>query len=208
MSITLAEIIARSTEMALVGIDDPQSYLQTAEVLAETLYPQVVQAVSRDAAGDPLRVQQVQATHTLTFADGKADLPTNLLSEYLAQSTIDVESEPGWGPITAFMPWVDFRNGFDSRLGGYAVHPAGSLYFTPPNTPFVAGSGYGGDALLTAPSSPIQPSSATAAIEISPGVNMPQELEDPIITGIASAMKGNAAWLSLSSRLPMPGSTT
>lgn len=201
MSITLAEFISRGTQMALVGIENPDSYLQTAEVLAETLGPQVFQAVARDAAGDPLRVQQVQATHTLTFTDGSADLPVNLLTEYLAQSTIEVDENPAWGPITAYMPWVAFRGGFDSRLGGYAVHPAGSLFFTPPGTPYTAGSGYGGDVLLTSPSSPIWPTVATDPILIAPGREVPDEIVDQLIVELASGLKGQAAWQAITGRL-------
>jgi len=202
MSILLSEFIARGVEMALVGIDDPNSYIQTAEVLAETLGPQVLQAVSRDAAGDPLRVQQVQRTHTLSFTDGTATLAANVLTEYLAQSTVDVDGEPTWGPLMAYMSWVDFRNGFDPRLGGYAVHPAGALFFAPPGIPYAVGSGYGGDALLTTPSSPTWPTTAGGSIDISP------ELEDQAITSLASAIKGQEAWQSLTTRLSVPGDET
>lgn len=196
MSITLKSLCYRAVTMALVGVDNDGSYIETGEMLAETLVPQVTQAVVRDAAADPLRVQQVQTTVTLTFADGIATLPTNVLTEFLGCSTIDDPADDLAGPLTGYMPWVDFRNGFDDRQGGYAVHPSGSLYYAPYGMPYdPSGTNFAGDILLTTPADVTIPSDPDEVIVVSP------EIEDAIVTALASSIKSEAAWQNLSSRL-------
>lgn len=201
MSITLKSLCYRAVTMALVGIDNDGSYIETGEMLAETLVPQVTQAVVRDAAADPLRVQQVQTTVPLSFSNGIAILPTNVLTEFLCCSTMDDPADDLAGPLTGYMPWVDFRNGFDDRQGGYAVHPSGSLYYAPYGMPYdPSGTNFAGDILLTTPCDIVFSSDPDSVIAIQP------EIEDQLVTSLASAIRSADAWTSISTRLPKEAS--
>ncbi len=196
MSITLQSWIARSVEMALIGVESESSYIQTAEMLAEVLAPQVAQAVVRDAAGDPNRFQQTLQTVTLSFTDGVATLPSNVLTEYLSQATV---SDPADTESAKYTSWIknfqDFRNSPDSLLGYFTANPAGQLYYSPPGTPWESGgSNFGGDIELTVPCSITIPTNPATTIDVV------AELEDQLITDLASAIRGQAAWQNLSSR--------
>ena len=196
MSITLQSWIARSVEMALIGVESESSYIQTAEMLAEVLAPQVAQAVVRDAAGDPNRFQQTLQTVTLSFTDGVATLPSNVLTEYFSISYINDEADNDAALYTSWVKtFVDFRNR-DTTLGAYTESPEGSLYYAPYGTSWEPGGAdnFGGDLDLTIPCSITIPTNPATTIDVV------AELEDALITTLASAIRGAEAWQAISTR--------
>jgi len=203
MSITLQSWVDRAVEMALVGIDNPDSsYVQTAEMLAETLIPQVAQAVARDAAGDPQGFQQVLYTHELSFSNGTATIPDVVLTEFMPQSNWD---DPDDNTVVSVTSWVrtyyDFRNNPDNRLGYFCENPAGTLVYQPYGTTYDpnGGSNFGGTINWTVPSSPVIPTSPNTVIDVT------GEIEDQLVTSLSSAIKAQEAWQALSTRtMPEP----
>lgn len=201
MSLTLNSWVARSTEMALVGVanDARFEYLRTAEMLAETLIPQVAQAAARDAAGDPQRFQQFIYEHTISFTNSVGAIPANLLSEYWDLATFLSTANPTWAPKISWIRWYrDFISGPDTRLGYFCESPAGVILFVPPGTTFVpGGTNWSGSLTVLAISSPPIPSNPSTAIDVQ------EEAEDSLVTALASALTGQAAWQAISDRIPV-----
>lgn len=201
MSITLKSLVSRAVEMALVGVEDQSSYIQTAEMLAETLVPQVAQATVRDAAGDPFRFQQTLKTLTLSFTDGAATVPSTMFTEYLSQSTISDPADDNAALYTSWCKnWQDFLNR-DTTLGAYTMRTASTLYYAPYGTEWTPGGAdnFGGDLEVTVPCNVTIPTNPTEEIDIS------SELEDQLIVDLASSIRSGPGWQSLSTRLPIPG---
>ncbi len=199
MSITVNSLIARAAEMALVGkADIPQfQYLKTAEIIANALIPQVFQAAARDAAGDPQRFQQVLYSHSVSFTAGIAAIPATALTEYWDSATWVSSAQPTWATKISWIPrYFDFINQPDLRLGYFCENPSGSVLFTPPGSYFVpGGTNWSGTLTLSMPSSAPIPTDPNEVIDVQ------EEFEDSLITALASALAGEAAWQSLTDRL-------
>lgn len=199
MSITLNSLVARATEMALVGTaDDARSeYIKTGEMLAETLVPQVFQAAARDAAGDPSRFQQFLYDHTLAFSAGSSSIPSTVLTEFWDSVTFTSASNPTWArKISWIRRYLDFISAPDNRLGYFCENPSGTILFTPPGVTFVpGGTNWSGSLTLSAISSPPVPTNPDTDIDVQ------EEAEDAIIVALSSALQGAASWQAISNRL-------
>ena len=167
---TLQELIDRATDIAAGAIDGP---LQDAELLAQSLLPEVLHEESSKAAKNPEMRTIYKVTHTVPVTAGSGNIPAEAFSAYMCEAdVVDVD-----GNNASWCRWASFVRPLDSRLAWFAMKEATEIHYLP-----VGGGSYTGDIEVTVATAPTIPAAATDQII------MPEEILDDIARSLAAKM--------------------
>lgn len=150
---------------------------------AELLVPRVLVWVAQRAAAHPQRRVLVMTTFPISLIDGEAELPPEVLVEYMDHSSVADTIDPDFARKMRWQPsWAEFIRPLEPTLGSYTVKE-GTFVLVPPGQSYTPGSGIAGDVELTTPAMP----------SISAGVitTTSPEIEQEIILALTAALRGD-----------------
>ncbi len=131
--------------------------------IADTLFPVVSQAVCEAIAADEYRRPLLLRQQTLVFAAGIAAIPTDVLQNYLWDSTL-IDA----AVLTrhyAYRDYPDFVRRGDQRLGVYSIRGEDTLVLCDPQVAFTVPLTSSGTRILNTPSVVEKPALATDQID-------------------------------------------
>lgn len=167
---TLQELIDRATDIASGAIDGP---LQDAEMLAQSLLPEVLHEEASKAAKDPQMRTIYKKTHAVAVTAGVGNLPAEAFSAYLCEADV-IDTN---GDNASWCRWASFVRPLDPRLAWFAAKEGTTLGYLP-----VGGGSYTGNISVTVATAPTIPALSTDQVV------MPEEILDDVIRSLAEKM--------------------
>lgn len=187
-SFTLAEILARAEQLALAGADPHDSPVLDSGPTAEVILPHVWHYVTCRTVKDPQRQHLLRQTVNLTFANGVAPLPPEVLSEALPVAVLHNPADPTMRDLMSWIPyWFDFVRPLRSLLGYYTINESGEVAIRLPGQPWQDTGGFSGAIDLTIPCVP----------GLTDPVTVPDEIIDDVVAGVAGALRGEEPWKAI-----------
>lgn len=184
MSLSYQELIDRSVDQATRGLDPNTAPLIDAEIFAENLADNALQATAIKCAADPNRRNLLRQSQTVSFVNGVGVIANNVLLDYLCDSTLldttDLSKHYAYVPA-----WEDFVMTFEHRIGYYWASGT-SIMVVEPAAEYVSGAGITSNLQLTTPTVPQIPVLATDLIAI------PDVLVSDLIAELAAQIRGGA----------------
>lgn len=189
MATTIATILARAEQLAAgAGGDSHDSPVVDQSMTAETLLPHVWQYVCRQSLKDDKRQHLLRKVINLTFTNGVAPIPDEVFTEGLPMAMLSDPLDPEFGPLMSWIPYYfDFQRPLRTMLGYYTIDDSGNLLIRRPGEAWSPGVGYSGAINLTIPCIP----------PMTDPVDVPEEIVDDVVAGIAGALRGDAPWAML-----------
>ena len=185
MAISYQELIYSAINNALRGVDPQPSPSVDATMIAETLFPIVSQSVSEAAAANEYKRSLLRRQKSITLAAGQATLSDDVLTHYIADSTL---IDPA--TLTKKYAWRDypqFIRSSDRRLGKYTLVGGDTLQVVEPNASFTVPLTASGARTLTIPCVVVKPAAATDPVDC------PDEIASDLMEALSEALRGQLA---------------
>ncbi len=188
---TFQELIYTSLTNAMRGMPPNVAASSNAEMIAQTLFPEVSQSVCESIAADDERRQLLLRQKTLTFAAGEAVLTSDVLQDYLWDSVlVDATSSTTLRKKYTFRPYPQFIQPRDLRVGVYAVRGQDTVVLCDPAVPFASPLTTTGTRLLTTP--------AVVEIPSNPAddLDCPSQVLSDLTEALSNALRGQMTKLA------------
>lgn len=178
---TYRELIYQAIANATRGQVADQSPAVDAEGVAETLFPSVSQAVSKNAASNPAMRALLRRQTTITLVAGEATLPDDVLIDYFEDATL--LNTTILNARYAYRDYPDFVRRGDRRVGTFTRNGT-TLMVCDPDQPFTQPLTATGSRLLTTPCQVVRPAAAD-----DPVVG-PEQVMSDIVDSLSEALRG------------------
>lgn len=178
---TYRELIYSAVQNAMRGQPPNLSPAVDAENIAETLFASVSQEVSKLAAANPAMRALLRRAKTVTLTAGEGTLPSDVLIDFFADSTL--QNTSNLNQKYAYRDYPDFIRRNDLRLGYYSRNGQ-TLMVRDPNQAFTVPLSATGSRQLVVPCQVERPADADDDI-----VGPEQVLSD-IVDSLSDALRG------------------
>ena len=186
MSITYRQFIALACQEALAGQNSIKSPILDIEFTAETLVPEVFQAVALSYAADPQKASLLSRDNTIALTNGAGTLPDAVLSTCKFNGTVSVPSDDTIGPkMSLVRTWLDFisPSSTDRLMGRWTIKDSG-FYWIDPGDAYSSTSGRTGNITFNVPSVPAIPATEGATLVVH------DEVQSDLISSLAQRLRG------------------
>ncbi len=179
------DLLLASVNNAMRGVLPDQSPAIDAIGLADTLFPEVSQAVCESIAADDERRQLLLRQKTLTFVAGEAVLTSDILQDYLWDSVlVDATSSTTLRKKYTFRPYPQFIQPRDLRVGIYAVRGQDTIVLCDPAVAFASPLTTTGTRLLNTPAVVEKPTLSTDEVVC------PSQVISDLTEALSNALRG------------------
>ena len=185
MPTTYQQLIYSAVTNALRGMEPNASPNLDAEMIAESLFAEVAQAVSEAAAADEYRRSLLRRSKALALVAGSATLTDDVLTKFIADATL---FDPA--ALSKHYTWrdyPDFVRRSDSRLGVFTLSDGVMLLVREPGQQFVVPLTATGVRTLVTPCVVVRPTLATDPVDA------PDEIISDIIEALGDTLRGTLA---------------
>lgn len=187
MVVSYKTFLGLACNEALAGLTNQlASPILDVELIAETLVPEVFQAVALSYAADPQKASLLNRDNTITLADGVGDLPAVVLTECKFNGTVyDPDDDTVAPTMSLVRTWFDFitPSSLDRLTGRWTIKDA-QIYWIEAGATYSSTSGKSGDIVLNIPSVPEIPDSENDDMEVA------DEALSDLITALAQRLRG------------------
>jgi len=191
MPFTYQELIYAAVNNAMRGMETSVSANLDAEMIAQTLFPEVAQSVCESIAANDERRQLLLRQKTLTFVAGEAILTSDVLQDYIWDSVlIDATSNMTLRKKYAYRPYPQFVQSRDKRLGIYSIRGTDTIVLCEPNVAFSSPLTASGTRLLNTPCVVESPAAATDQMDC------PAQVLSDLSEALSNALRGEMAKLA------------
>lgn len=179
------DLLLAAVNNATRGMSPEQSAAIDAVGIADTLFPEVSQAVSETAAANESKRSLLRREKSLTLVAGAATLSDDVLVKFIADATLFdptmLSRRYGWRDYPNFVRWND------PRLGIFTVQGGTQLLVRDPGQQFTVPLVATGARTLVVPCSVEKPALATDAVDA------PAVIISDLTEALSEALRGQIA---------------
>jgi len=179
------DLLLAAVNNALQGVLPEQSAAVDAIGIADTLFPEVAQAVSEGAAADEFKRSFLRREKSLVLVAGAATLADDVLVRYIADATLF--DPASLSKKYAWRDYPQFVRRSDPRLGVFTIQGGMELLVREPNQQFVVPLTATGARTLITPCVVTKPALATT------DVDAPDVIISDLTEALSEALKGQLA---------------
>lgn len=185
MPFTYQAMIEAALSQACAGTDFMANPITDTSWIAEDFVTSIFQQVGVECATDEHKRSLLRKSKVVTFTNGAATLPDDVLTQYKEDSTLydlsDLTKE-----YSLVREWGDFiqpRTGWMLWQGAYSMNGV-SISVVEPNANYDPTTGLNANLTLVIPCVPTIPASASSVVDVI------GEIENDLIVGLAAALRG------------------
>lgn len=192
MSLLFKDLIFTACEAALVGVDPKTVAGIDCESIAESLIPEVLQAVGEMVADDEDKRSLLQREKTIAMVAGVGTIPNDVLINRLDSSVFynpaNLLQKYSWSA------YDQFRREAETRLGWFANSSGVIVLMRQPGEVFSTTLTFTGDVRLLASCKPLRPATADDPIGI------PVNVESDTIKMLTAALKSQPPFITATAK--------
>jgi hypothetical protein len=185
VSFTYQAMIEAALSQACAGTDPLTNPISDTSWIAEDFVSSIFQQVGAECAKDEHKRSLLRRVKTVTFINGAATLTSDVLTEYKEDSTL-YDASDMTKEYSLVREWGDFiqpRIGWMLWQGIYSMNGV-TISVVEPNANYDPTAGVSADRILVIPCVPTVPASASTVVDV------PSEIENDLIEGLATALRG------------------
>jgi hypothetical protein len=182
MATSFEKLIYTAVTNAMRGIPPAIAASSNAEIIAQTLFPEVSQSVSESAAADEYKRSLLRREKSLTLVAGEATLPDDVLLNFIADA--ELINSNNISQRYAWRDYPDFVKRGDRRIGIFTLQAGTTFQVIAPNVGFSIPLTTTGSYLLTTPCSVEIP-----AVYTDP-VDAPSQIISDLTEALSNAIRG------------------
>jgi len=164
------------------GIPPAIAASSNAELIAQTLFPEVAQSVSETAAANEYKRSLLRREKALTLVAGTATLTDDVLTHYIADAVLLDPATPS--RRYAWRDYPDFVRRGDRRIGIFTLKGGDTFQVIDPNVGFTVPLTTAGARTLVVPCVVVAPAAYTD------DVDCPDELISDLVDALSEALRG------------------
>lgn len=181
MPLIYKDLIYAAIDNAMRGMLPAQSPNLDAETIAESLIPQVFQAVGEAAAADERKRSLLRRSKAISLAAGLATLTADVLTKYIEDATLTDPAD-----LTKRYSWIefhDFLRNAEVRLGYFTVRGGTDLLVRDPAQLYTEPLVATGARTLVIPCVPERPATADDPIDV------PDVIGSDLVEALSEALR-------------------
>ena len=179
---TFQEFIYVAVTNAMRGMPPALQGSSNAEVIAQTLFPEVAQAVSENAAGNEYKRSLLRREKTLTLVAGTATLDDDVLTHYIADAVLI--DPAATSKRYAWRDYPDFVKRGDRRIGIFTLQGGDTFQVIDPSVGFAVPLTTAGARTLFTPCVVVRPAAYTDDLDC------PDEILSDLTEALSNALRG------------------
>lgn len=187
MAVSYSTFLGLALNEALAGLTNPlASPILDVRIIAESLVPEVFQAVALSYASDPQKASLLSRDNTITLTDGVGDLPDVVLSECKFNGTVFDPDDDAVAPTMSLVrTWFDFitPSSLDRLIGRWTIKDQ-QIYWIEAGADYSSTSGKTGDIVLNIPSVPEIPATEDDDLLVA------DEVLSDLVSSLAQRLRG------------------
>lgn len=187
MAISYQTFLGLALNEALAGHPNVlASEILDVRIIAETLVPEVFQAVAMSYAADPQKASLLNRDNTITLTDGVGTVPDVVLTECKFNGTVyDPDDDTIAPQMSLVRTWFDFisPSSLDRLTGRWTIKDS-TIYWIEVGAVYSSTSGKTGDIVLNVPSVPTIPDTEDDDLEVA------DEVLSDLVTALAQRLRG------------------
>ena len=181
-------LIDLALQQALAGGDQLKSALLDADMTMESFVTNVFQNVALKFAADEEGRSLLRRTHSITLTNGVGIVPDEVLTQCKWGASIADPDDVTVAQLQSFVPyWSDFvqpRSGLQADIPWWTIKGDDDFHYLEAGEDYDPADGFNGPIELTIATVPTVPASATDTVDV------PSEVLNDLITGLANAIRG------------------